>query len=149
MADSTETNSPAAAASSPMPAAGSAPAPIPAVAAGAGAPATVPPATPAPAPAPAPAPVAVVASVEAQATEEADSVLGVMHHVLSDVEGFIEGLGARGKAAMAAGEHDVHAFFARLETLFGEFRNGLVNSVESVPAKLESEISGLIAKVKG
>lgn len=91
----------------------------------------------------APEPVAV-----AEPTER-ERLLGMLHHVVDSVEDMSAELETHARAAVVAGEADVHAALAYIATLFGEFRNGLVTAGKSMPAKLEVEAAGLVAKAKG
>lgn len=75
-------------------------------------------------------------------------LLGALHHVVSDVEAFGQMLDEHARAAITAGEQDVHAALSRLSTLFGEFRNGVLTAGTTLPAKLQTEAAGLVAKAK-
>jgi hypothetical protein len=75
-------------------------------------------------------------------------LLGAMHHLVSDIESFGGAIEEHARAAVVAGEHDVHAALSRIVTLFGEFRNGLLSAGKTMPAKLETEAAGLVAKAK-
>lgn len=95
------------------------------------------------------------ASVTAVATASAaagppsgPSVVGHLHNVLNDVQTGVTDIQGRAKTAIDAGDTETHAALSRLETLFGEFRNGLVNFGKALPANLEAEAAKLAAMVK-
>lgn len=90
-----------------------------------------------------------VDQIKTDAESERSKLLGVMHHLVSDIESFGGAIEEHARAAVVAGEHDVHAALSRIVTLFGEFRNGLLSVGKTLPAKLETEAAGLVAKAKG
>lgn len=100
-----------------------------------------------------PAVEAAATSVEASAVEEVATerakLMGVLHHIVGDIESFGEAVEAHASAAIRAGEADVHAALSRIATLFGEFRNGMLSSGTTLPAKLAAEAAGLVEKSKG
>lgn len=79
---------------------------------------------------------------------EREMLLGMLHHVVDSVEDMGAEIETHARAAVVAGEADVHAALAKLSMLFGEFRNGLMSAGKTMPAKLESEAAGLVAKAK-
>lgn len=95
----------------------------------------------------------VVSGFEGKTDEEVakakrGALLGVLHHVTTDIEHFGSMMESHAHAAMKAGESDVHAALSRLATLFGEFRNGLMSAGKTMPPALETEAAGLVAKAK-
>lgn len=89
-----------------------------------------------------------VAEAEPVKPSEREMLLGMLHHVVDSVEDMGAEIETHARAAVVAGEADVHAALAKLATLFGEFRNGLMGAGKTMPAKLEAEAAGLVAKAK-
>lgn len=89
-----------------------------------------------------------VVEPEPVAETERAKVMGVLHHIATDIENFGAMLESHAHAAMKAGETDVHSALSRIATLFGEFRNGLMSAGKTMPPTLEAEAAGLVAKAK-